>query len=92
MIRADINELIFLYSTDIFEPTCPRIPSRKTYRTKQARRTMVSDTGRQLGIMFGFIGAILVAAAAYATFWNLRIKKDAIKEAARKQELVERGL
>lgn len=47
--------------------------------------------GHELGVLFGFAGAMVLAMSAYLVVWQLGQRRSARKEAARRQELDQRG-
>ncbi|KAK2761488.1 hypothetical protein FQN53_007688 [Emmonsiellopsis sp. PD_33] len=53
--------------------------------------TPITSMGRELGIMFGFIGLSVLTMAGYWYFWQAAQRRNAAKEAARIEELNERA-
>ena len=51
---------------------------------------MTTETRRQFGILFGFVGAFILVFVCYGVMWKLNNKREE-KEAARKADLIERG-
>jgi len=52
---------------------------------------MVSNTDRQFGILFGFVGIFLLVTITYSASWMVINKREEIREAARQASMIERG-
>jgi hypothetical protein len=52
---------------------------------------MTTETRRQFGILFGFVGAFILVFICYGLMWRLYNKREEKMEAARQADLIERG-
>ncbi|KAI9816890.1 MAG: hypothetical protein M1827_001535 [Pycnora praestabilis] len=49
------------------------------------------SVGHEIGVMFGFIGAMILAMVLYGFVWQMGQKRSAKKEEERKRALAEKG-
>ncbi|KAK2740118.1 hypothetical protein FQN57_006233 [Myotisia sp. PD_48] len=53
--------------------------------------TPISSLARELGIMFGFLASCIGTMVIYWYFWQVSQRRNAVKEAARRELFVERA-
>lgn len=52
---------------------------------------MVTPLGHELGVLFGFVGALVISLTVFATWMHLKNKRSARREKQRQIELKEKG-
>ncbi|CAG8961527.1 hypothetical protein HYFRA_00013944 [Hymenoscyphus fraxineus] len=52
---------------------------------------MTTALQTQLGILFGFLGAILLFVLGFSIAWRIRSKREAVREEERKKRICEMG-
>ncbi|KZF26519.1 hypothetical protein L228DRAFT_264905 [Xylona heveae TC161] len=50
------------------------------------------SVGHEIGVMFGFLGAMALSMGLYAVVWNMGQKRSAAKELERRKLLTEKGI
>lgn len=52
---------------------------------------MATELQTQLGILFGFVGLLIVFLIGFGIVWRMRNKREAKREAERKERIIEMG-
>ncbi|CAG8980131.1 hypothetical protein HYALB_00011663 [Hymenoscyphus albidus] len=52
---------------------------------------MTTPLQTQLGILFGFLGAILLFILGFSIVWQIRSKREAVREQERKKRICDMG-
>lgn len=52
---------------------------------------MATETQTQLGILFGFVGLLILFFIGFGIIWRMRNKREAKRELERKERIIEMG-
>ncbi|KAF1810775.1 hypothetical protein P152DRAFT_460064 [Eremomyces bilateralis CBS 781.70] len=64
----------------------------KTPEELEAKFVPIPSVGHEMGIMFGFIGLMLIGVTGFWVWWTFRLKREDTHERARVEDLRARGL